>query len=86
MQFFSIFEAHNSCCKNTHFVKIEPSKYTHIVWDWNGTLLNDNWLCVEVMNTMLAPRHLPLLTLEHYREILRLPGEGLLSDAWIRFQ
>jgi len=54
-------------------VKIEPSKYTHIIWDWNGTLLNDNWLCVEVMNTMLASRHLPLLTLDHYRDIFDFP-------------
>ncbi|MGA3013700.1 MAG: HAD hydrolase-like protein [Bacteroidales bacterium] len=54
-------------------MKIEPSKYTHVIWDWNGTLLNDNWLCVEVMNTMLASRHLPLLTLDRYREIFDFP-------------
>jgi phosphoglycolate phosphatase len=52
---------------------MEPPKYTHILWDWNGTLLNDNWLCVEVMNTMLASRNLPLLTLDHYREIFDFP-------------
>jgi phosphoglycolate phosphatase len=48
-------------------------KYTHIIWDWNGTLLNDAWLCVDVMNTMLAERKLPLITLEIYRNIFDFP-------------
>ena len=52
---------------------MEPSKYTHIIWDWNGTLLNDAWLCVEVMNSMLKLRNLPLLTLERYRDIFDFP-------------
>jgi len=52
---------------------MESSKYSHIIWDWNGTLLDDNWLCVEVMNTLLSSRNLPLLTLELYREIFDFP-------------
>jgi phosphoglycolate phosphatase len=48
-------------------------KYKHIIWDWNGTLLNDAWLCVEVMNGMLRQRNLPLITLGHYREIFDFP-------------
>lgn len=31
-------------------------QYKHIIWDWNGTLLNDTWLCVEVLNGLLARR------------------------------
>jgi phosphoglycolate phosphatase len=48
-------------------------KYSHIIWDWNGTLLNDAWLCVDVMNTMLDKRGLPLITLEIYRDIFDFP-------------
>lgn len=48
-------------------------KYTHIIWDWNGTLLNDAWLCVDVMNTMLDQRGLPLITLKIYRDIFDFP-------------
>ena len=48
-------------------------KYSHIIWDWNGTLLNDAWLCVDVMNTMLSQRGLPLISLEIYREIFDFP-------------
>ena len=25
----------------------------HIFWDWNGTLLDDAWLCRDVMNGIL---------------------------------
>ncbi|MFH1161508.1 MAG: HAD family hydrolase [bacterium] len=49
------------------------SRYTHFIWDWNGTLLDDAWLCVEVMNGMLKVRDLPTLTLEIYREIFDFP-------------
>ena len=27
-----------------------------ILWDWNGTLLDDTWLCIEIANQMLAAR------------------------------
>jgi phosphoglycolate phosphatase len=48
-------------------------KYTHIIWDWNGTLLDDAWLCVDVMNGMLKEYNLPLATLEYYRSIFEFP-------------
>ena len=48
-------------------------KYTHLIWDWNGTLLNDAWLCVDVMNGMLRERDLPLMNLEKYREMFDFP-------------
>jgi phosphoglycolate phosphatase len=48
-------------------------KYSHILWDWNGTLLDDAWLCVEVMNSMLAERDLPLIDLDMYRHIFDFP-------------
>lgn len=47
--------------------------YTHIIWDWNGTLLDDAWLCVDVMNGMLHERGLPLKTLAEYRELFDFP-------------
>lgn len=48
-------------------------KYRHIIWDWNGTLLNDAWLCVEIMNEMLALRSLPVITLDIYERIFDFP-------------
>lgn len=52
---------------------VDLKKYTHIIWDWNGTLLDDAWLCVDVMNGMLAERGLPLKTVEEYRELFDFP-------------
>lgn len=34
-------------------------KAKHIIWDWNGTLLEDIWLSREIANAMLAERALP---------------------------
>ncbi len=47
--------------------------YTHIIWDWNGTLLDDAWLCVEVMNGMLEKRGLPKVSLDFYRSVFTFP-------------
>ncbi|MCL2158138.1 MAG: HAD hydrolase-like protein [Oscillospiraceae bacterium] len=49
-------------------------KYSHVIWDWNGTLLDDVELCLSVINTLLAERNLPLLKDIHaYREIFGFP-------------
>lgn len=45
----------------------------HIIWDWNGTLLDDAWLCLEVMNGCLQKRGMPRLTPERYAEVFELP-------------
>lgn len=44
------------------------SKYSHIIWDWNGTLLNDLWLCVKICNILLAKHQLPLVDEEIFRK------------------
>lgn len=62
----------------------------HIVWDWNGTLLDDIGACVETINRMLGKRRLPLLDAVRYREIFGFPvrdcylvlGFDLDSEDW----
>ncbi len=49
------------------------SGYKHIIWDWNGTLLDDAWLCVEVMNGMLEKRGLSMVNLDFYRSVFTFP-------------
>ena len=46
---------------------------TRILWDWNGTLLNDVEISRSVLNGMLARRNLPMVSLERYREIFTFP-------------
>ncbi len=48
-------------------------RYQHIIWDWNGTLLNDTWLCVEVLNGLLARRGRGPITTQDYRENFGFP-------------
>jgi phosphoglycolate phosphatase len=48
-------------------------KYKHIIWDWNGTLLNDLTLCVDLLNISLSKRKLPAMTEDRYREKFLFP-------------
>ena len=54
-------------------MQLKSSQYKHIIWDWNGTLLNDGWLFVDVMNSILMRRGMNTITLEKYREIFGFP-------------
>jgi phosphoglycolate phosphatase len=47
--------------------------YKHIVWDWNGTLLNDMWLCVESINQTLTRRDMTLLSQQRYQQLFDFP-------------
>jgi phosphoglycolate phosphatase len=47
--------------------------YKHVIWDWNGTLLNDTWLCVEVLNGLLARRGRAPISNEDYRQNFGFP-------------
>ncbi|CAA6696654.1 MULTISPECIES: HAD family hydrolase [unclassified Lentimonas] len=49
------------------------ARYKHAIWDWNGTLLNDTWLCVEVLNGLLARRGRAPISEEDYRENFGFP-------------
>jgi phosphoglycolate phosphatase len=46
-----------------------------IIWDWNGTLLNDLDLCISTINKLLTKRNLPLLDNNTYKEAFSFPVE-----------
>ena len=48
-------------------------KIKHIIWDWNGTLLNDNWLAITAINILLKRYKLPPITLEKYLAVFAFP-------------
>jgi phosphoglycolate phosphatase len=48
-------------------------KFEYILWDWNGTLLDDAQICVDVMNISLQKRNMPLSTLELYKNRFCFP-------------
>lgn len=45
----------------------------HIIWDWNGTLLDDTLAGLNAVNTMLTARGLPTIGLMRYRETFGFP-------------
>jgi phosphoglycolate phosphatase len=45
----------------------------HIIWDWNGTILDDFQLCVEIINGMLIKRNMPTITKDEYSDIFDFP-------------
>jgi len=48
-------------------------RYKTVLWDWNGTLINDAWLSVAVNNELLAKRGMPPVSLEDYRKAFDFP-------------
>ena len=61
-------------------------KYNHIIWDWNGTLLNDVELCASIMNNLLRKESLPEISLKKYREIFTFPVEEYYKLAGHNFE
>lgn len=49
------------------------SRFRHVIWDWNGTLLDDAAVVLEVNNQILVENGLPRITLDDYRHQFRHP-------------
>ena len=53
-----------------------------VIWDWNGTLLDDVDISIEAMNRVLERYGLERLGRERYREITT-NWRDLISARWI---
>ena len=51
-------------------------KFETIIWDWNGTLLNDVDIAVEAINHLLNSRNLIPLTVERYLDVFTFPVQN----------
>lgn len=61
-------------------------RIAHVIWDWNGTLLDDAELCVEVMNGVLGRRKLAPITAESYAAAFRFPVREYYRDLGFDFE
>lgn len=61
-------------------------QYKYIIWDWNGTLLNDNDLSLQSINSVLGVRDMPLLTMQEYRDIFNFPVKRYYQDIGFDFK
>jgi len=62
-------------------------KYTHVIWDWNGTLLDDLARAMDCINYILATRHLPILsTKAEYHAVFGFPIIDYYRRAGFTFE
>lgn len=45
----------------------------HVIWDWNGTLIDDAQLCVSIVNQILSRNLLSKVSLDFYRNNFCFP-------------
>lgn len=61
-------------------------KYTHIIWDFNGTILNDVQICIDSVNVLLEARGLAKLeSTEAYRAVQEFPVIGYYKKIGFDF-
>lgn len=57
-----------------------------VVWDFNGTLINDLDLVVRSVNRQLAKRNLPSLTADAYRDVFGFPVQDYYRRIGVTFE
>jgi phosphoglycolate phosphatase len=65
---------------------LRPVNKAVVVWDWNGTLLNDVEVCVASMNRLLARRNLGQLTVPAYRAVFTFPVQTYYERMGFDFE
>ncbi len=66
----------------------------HIIFDWNGTLVNDTEIFVDVLNELLEHRQLPKINANKYKNLFCVPvknfylklGIDVSSEAFINLE
>jgi phosphoglycolate phosphatase len=82
----------NPAVKQGRSTPLDPRRTRHILWDWNGTLLDDVSACVAAINRLLRRRALPTMGIARYRATFTFPvrnyyrrlGFDLRREDWDR--
>ena len=61
-------------------------RFAGIIWDWNGTLLDDAQLAVQTMNQMLEKRGMPSLSIDRYKSVFMFPVKEYYQRLGFDFQ
>jgi len=62
------------------------AKYTHLMWDFNGTIFDDAQAGIDAVNKMLSERGLPIIeSRERYKEIFDFPIEDYYKGLGFDF-
>lgn len=65
---------------------LDPLSYSHVVFDWNGTIVDDVGLAVESVNAVRAELGMPSVTLAKYRRCFRFPIRAFYEDLGFDFE
>jgi phosphoglycolate phosphatase len=57
-----------------------------IIWDWNGTLLDDVEACVNSVNAMLEVRQIKLLDITSYKDVFTFPVQDYYKTIGFDFK
>ncbi len=58
----------------------------YLIWDWNGTLIDDAWLFVEIMNEELRERNLAPINIKDYRQHFTFPVKKYYENLGFDFK
>ena len=66
---------------------MKKTAYTHIVWDFNGTIYDDVDACIKSANRLLGAHGLPLVTsVEQYRSLFGFPIQEYYARMGFDFE
>ena len=57
---------------------------THVIWDWNGTLLDDTQAALDTLNAMLARRGGMPIAMDFYRDHFAFPVKPFYEAIGVR--
>lgn len=65
---------------------MKKKTYDHIIWDWNGTLLDDLNLCLEIINNLLRKYFLPPVSFDNYLDVFGFPVQDYYQNIGFNFE
>jgi phosphoglycolate phosphatase len=60
-------------------------KYDVVVWDWNGTLVDDYLICTDNFNKCITQQGIPPVTPEYFRKLVRHPIIDMYHAVGFKF-
>lgn len=60
--------------------------FEHIIWDWNGTLLDDAEACISILNNLLARRNMQTIPAQVYRQGFGFPVINFYRQIGFTFE
>lgn len=58
------------------------NKHNCVIWDYNGTIVDDAWVAVEAENIVLKAHGLPEMTMDFYRRECEMPIENFYRKIY----